>query len=191
MKIVPVFHNLDLLASDLVRSPGLHMSDLYGSLYEALEPDRFKPDSEPNPLMLFLGTAFEQHLERVIARCGHVVTRPGEFVTPEGIAFSPDGIVENGILRVIEYKLTWQSAKDYLNLNTTQFPPKADKWLTQLKAYCYHLETQHGRLYVYFVNGVYRPMLPMLLVWDIEFSRRDLVDNWTMLQNHAKQRKML
>ena len=185
MKIVPVPHNLDLLASDLVRSPGLHMSDLYGSLYEALEPDRFKPDSEPNPLMLFLGTAFEQHLEQVIARCGHVVTRPGEFVTPEGIAFSPDGIVENGLVRVVEYKLTWMSSKDHIT------SPKFNKWFTQMKLYCHHLETAYGRLYACFVNGDYKPLSPALYCYDVEFSARELVDEWRAVMNHAKQRKML
>jgi hypothetical protein len=58
-------------------------------------------------------------------------------------------------------------------------------------AYCRCLETSHARLIGFFVNGTYRPMAPELLAWDIEFSKRELDENWSLLMNHAKHKGML
>ena len=184
MKITPIPHGLDLLASDLVRSSGLHMSQIYGSLYEALEPERFKGD-EPNPLMLALGTAWEQYFERQLDRAKSHIFRPGELISPEGIAYSPDGVIENGHLTMVEYKLTWMSS------NADIADSKFDKYRTQMLSYAYQLETSHARLYVLFVNGNYKPPSPMLKAWNFEFSVRELNDNWTMLMNHARHKGMI
>ena len=184
MKITPIPHGLDLLASDLVRSPGLHISQIYNSLYEALKPGRFT-GGEPNPLMLALGSAWEQYFERQLDRAGNRVFRPGELVSPEGIAYSPDGVIENGQLTLVEYKLTWMSSRADIE------DAKFDKYKTQMMSYCYQLETPYARLYVLFVNGDYKPPSPVLKVWNIEFSPRELQDNWQMLMNHARTRKMI
>ncbi len=67
MIVTPVQHGLDMLASDLVRSPGLHASDIYGGLAKALYPKRYDyGDKPPNPLLLALGTAWEKHFEYLL-----------------------------------------------------------------------------------------------------------------------------
>ena len=69
MKIVPIEHGLTLAApaEGYVRSPGLHMSQLYGSLFEGLEPERFgSKDGGPDPLKLELGLALEEGLEEAL-----------------------------------------------------------------------------------------------------------------------------
>lgn len=185
MKIVPVAHGLNLLASGLVRSPGLHMSTLYNDLYQDLEPERFVRGVEPNPLMLALGLAWERWLEQAIRAAGIVVVRPGELMTPEGIAYSPDGIIENGQMRLLEYKLTWMSSREDIQ------SPKFGKYFTQMKLYCHHLETTLGRLYVLHVNGDYKPPAPILNTYDIEFSRRELANEWQMVQNHGRYKGLL
>ena len=191
MIVTPQNHGIELAkaAPGYVRSPGLHMSTVYNSLYSALEPERYGGTGEPDPLKLELGMAFEERLERgVKAQWGG--SRPGEFTTAEGIIYSPDWIsFEDGRLVVGEFKLTWQSSRAVPREPATTFPPRMSKWLTQIKAYAFHLETCYARLYVLFVNGTYSKedgMNPELLCWDLVFTQRDLEDNWQGLCNHAR-----
>ena len=70
-----------------VRTPGLHMSDLYSSLYKGLNPKRYdKRDAAGNPLPFDalkseIGTAFEEALEPLIRSRLIAAERPGEFAT--------------------------------------------------------------------------------------------------------------
>jgi len=189
MRITPVPHGLDLLASDLVRSPGLHMSHIYNSLFEGLEPNRYKSGGAINPLMMAVGTAWEKHLEFLLAKAGIQVFRPGELVTPGGIAYSPDGLLDNNT-RLAEYKVAWwMSSSDMPRMPASTFPPKLDKYVCQQQSYCHNLEINKSRLYVLFIQG--RGKDPELLVYDIAFTARELQTNWEMLLNHARHRKLL
>ena len=190
MKIVPVPHNLDLLASDLVRSPGLHMSQIYGSLFERLEPKRYTPGGAINSLMAAVGTAWEKHLEYLMGKAGIQVFRPGELVTPAGIVYSPDGLLDNQT-RLAEYKVAWwMSSADMPRTSTTSsFPPKLNKYVCQMQSYAHNLELGAARLYVLFVQG--RGKDPELLVYDIEFTARELKDNWDAMMNHARHQRLL
>jgi hypothetical protein len=190
--IVPVKHGLEGVVGVSVghRSPGLHMSNIYNDLYQDLEPKRFTRGTLPDPLRLEAGLAFEDMLEEGLKRrlCGE---RPPEMVTEEGIFYSPDLIIFNGHTRLGEIKLTWMSSKEVPREAANGFPPKFDKYFTQMKAYCHHLDLGHARLLAFFVNGDYRPPKPELLAWDIEFTPRELRENWQMLLNHARHKRML
>lgn len=130
MIVTPVPHGLDLLKSELVRSPGLHASQIYGELFQALEPERFKGTIDTvNPVLLALGTAWEAHLEKLLLLNGIHAERPEEFVSPEGIAFSPDLIIFNGVTRLGEIKYTSMSARDMPIAICHTLPPKLDKYL--------------------------------------------------------------
>ena len=187
MLITPAPHGLDLLVSDLVRSPGLHMSTIYGKLFQELEPKRYRGEIEQaNPLLLALGTAWERHLEFILGQNGLQVVRPGELQSADGrIAYSPDGIWED---RLIEYKLSSMGSKDLPHEPCTKLPPKFDKYVCQMASYCYHLGTPKARLYF---CSIYRPHDPELVVYDIEFSARELHDNWRMMSNYAKSKGLL
>ena len=80
------------------------------------------------------------------------------------------------------------------NINT--FPPKFDKWLTQIKLYCRCLETPYARLIAGFMCGPWdwkdkeNGFRSELLVWDIEFTRRELDEEWDMVMGFARERKM-
>ena len=188
MKITLIPHGLDLLASDLVRSPGLHMSTIYNSLFKRLEPKRYRGEDSPNPLMTAMGTAWEKHLEFLLTKAGVKVFRPGELMTPNGIAYSPDGIIDDN--RLAEFKVAWwMSSKDMPRKPASSFPPKFDKYVCQLQSYAHNLELSRARLYVLFVQGAGQD--PELLVYDIEFTERELQTNYAMMMNHARHQRLI
>lgn len=188
MKVTIIEEPIDLLKSDLVRSPGLHVSDIYNALYGELDPKRYG-GTISNPMFLALGTAWEKHLEWLLIANGLDITRPEAFLTEDGIGFSPDLLINNGVLRVGEIKLTWKAASDDLT------DIKFSKYLCQMQAYCYHLETPYARLYATHVNGAEKDRFgmpnPQIRTFDIEFTARELLENWQMLLGYAKRKKML
>lgn len=194
MRIVPIDHGLQDLIGKSVgpRSEGLHMSDIYGSLFKELEPKRYDQGG-PLPLLRFeAGLALENILEQGLRQ--RLVERPGEFTTKEGIIFSPDLILFNGTTRVGEMKLSWLSSREAPRLACNGFPPKWDKWVVQMMAYCFNLDTPDARLIGFFINGDYdhkRGLSPELLAWDVQFTPRELKENWDMLLSHARQKRML
>lgn len=195
-------HNLNLAqpASGYHRSPGLHMSDIYGSLAKKLKPKTYdKRDKDGNPIPLDLskmemGLTFEELLEPALAE-SIFGGRPGEFFTghePEckqdsscdcllGIAYSPDHLFFTDTDVILgEFKLTWYSTKN------APFDEKFDVWLWQIKSYLYHLQLLECYLYGFFVNGDYKPPSPQLLSWHLTFKQHELDNNWAMLKSHAR-----
>lgn len=168
------------------RSPGLHMSDIYNDLYKRLEPKRYK-GGPIDPGFVGMGLALEDAIEEALKKRLLGGERPGEFITAEGIAFSPDLIIFNGATRVGEIKLTWMSMREVpMDKPSSGFPPKFEKYFTQMKSYCHHLDTPYARLITMFINGDYKPPKPKLACWDIEFTAQELHENWRMLTNHGK-----
>ncbi len=206
MKVTPVEHGLEDVVGQngpgFERTAGLHMSDIYGSLYKELEPKRFDTGEPMDRNRLELGLSLEIVLEEGLrTRLSEQSGRPGEFVEPEhGIIYSPDLIIFNGKTRLGEIKLTWMSSSQVPREANGSFPPKFDKYFTQMKLYCRCLETPYARLLAFFVNGDYSfrksgnrsvPAAPELLAWDIEFTKRELNEEWQMCMQHAKMRGML
>jgi len=190
MNIVPASHGLDatLGASSGLRSGGVHISDVYNSLYQELEPARYAQAGGPPVIKMAMGLAWEAYVEACLRRAGIDAYRPEEGTTPEGLAFSPDLILidERGIRRVGEIKLTYMSESETLG------EPKFAKWLTQVQAYCHHMGTSSARFYVLFVNGNYRGQRdPVFRAYDMTFTAQELKDNWQLLLNHARHKKML
>lgn len=188
MRVRAIDHGLqDVLGvSDGPRSKGLHASDLYGKLYQQLEPGRFDTGAPMNYTKMAMGLAWELYLESLLVRQGVQADRPGEFKTAEGIAFSPDLLVANGHSRVGEIKLTYMSNRDDITA------PKFAKWLTQVMFYCRNLGIPFARFYVLYVNGNYKEQRdPILQAYDVEFSNRELEDNHQMLINVGKQEGLL
>ena len=206
MIVTPVDHGFEdvLGVSTSPRSPGLHMSEIYGDLYQDMEPTRYVRGAPMDPLRLEAGLIFEQMLEEGLKRRLQASGggRPGEFVESEhGIIYSPDLILFNGETRLGEIKLTWLSNSEMPREVANNLPQKFDKYLTQMKAYCRCLETPYARLMALFVNGGYeflrknkaerKPPAPAFGAWDLTFTKRELDENWSMLINHAKFKGML
>jgi hypothetical protein len=137
---------------------------------------------------LALGTAWEKHLEFLLAINGVVVERPEEFMSPEGIAFSPDLIFFNGVTRLGEIKYTSKSAKGFPTEVTNCLPPKADKWTCQMMLYAYWLGLYDGWLAVLFNH---QPWNPDFRVFNITWTQRELDDNHAMIMSHAREEGML
>lgn len=176
------------------RAAGVHASDLYGSLYRELNPDRYGRPGEPPPLLLETGLIFETMLEEGFIRRlaanggeGEQIERPGEFThrdTWDGydvtVHYNPDLFIFNGQFRVGEIKATWMS---YIPDLTHE---KYAKWLTQIKFYCKMQRTRFARLYAFFICGTYKPpTVPLLKAWDLEFSQDELDMEYAMLMWHG------
>lgn len=218
LRLTEFEHGLTLAApaDGYVRSPGLHMSEIYGSLFKERDPDRYdKKDKHGKPIpfdlaKMEMGLRFEEMLETAL-RKSVFGRRPGEYFTEHaadcalrrvvldhgltcpcgaGVAYSPDYLFKVGDeVELGEFKLTWYSSK-----GAPEIPEKFDKWFVQMKAYCYHLGLTTARLYVFFVNGTYPkggPPSPELRSWRAEFRERELVSNWLMLVRHANKKGML
>jgi hypothetical protein len=187
MKITPVDQPLEIdAAAPAVRSAGLHVSEIYGSLFEALEPDRFT-GGEPHQILVAIGLAWEQWLERTLIAMGECVARPGELVSPEGIIYSPDLHVLNGQERLGEIKSTCLSSREGIT------GPKFDKYHCQAKIYCHWTEIPRMRFYVLFLRADYRKGdgFPEFHVYDVEYTAFELQENYDMLMNHARQKGLL
>jgi len=199
MIITPYDYGLDLLASDLVRSPGLHASTVFGGLFEELDPKRYAYDGPPNPMSLAMGTAWENHLETLLVRSGVQAIRPGEFLSPPvgrrqtRIAYSPDLILFNGIVRCGEIKWTSKSAKGLPEQTDNNLDPKFDKYQCQLMLYIYWLRMEFGCL----VQG----WLSLALMWEswnpqhraftVDYTDRELQENYDMCLNYAEEKGMI
>jgi hypothetical protein len=217
LKVTEFEHGLTLAApaEGYVRSPGLHMSEIYGSLFKERDPEKFdKRDKDGNPLpfdlaKMEMGLRFEEMLE-IALRKTLLGRRPGEYFTEHaadcvhrrrklkeglvcpcggGIAYSPDYLflIDDEVI-LGEFKLTWYSSKGAPEIE------KFDKWIVQIKSYLYHLELRIARLYVFFVNGKYPkggPPTPELRAWKLEFKQRELESNWAMMVRHANKKGML
>lgn len=196
---IPLELDLDAAANVplIIQAPrgvGLHASEIYGSLYQGLEPDRFRPGSKPHTVITAIGLAWEQWLERTLIGMGELVCRPGELVSPEQVLYNPDLFVANGEDRVGEIKSTCMSSK--LGIEG----PKCDKYHCQAKIYCFWSGTRHARFYVLFLRGDYKFMkkgakhdddgFPELHCYDVTYTDRELHDNYLMLMNHAIHKDM-
>lgn len=193
MKIVPDTRVLDLLASDLVRSPGLHASTIFGDLFEDLDPKRYKYDGPPNPVSLAMGTAWENHLEYLLVKNGIDATRPDEFLSPEGIAYSPDLLIFNGVIRCGEIKWSSKSVKGLPTQPANSLESKYDRYLCQLQLYIYWLRIEfncevQGWLALALMHQAWNPQFRP---FNIDFTDRELQDNFDMCINHAKRKGML
>lgn len=207
MVITPIPHGLeDLIGKSGPRTPGLHMSQIYGDLYQDLEPKRFVKGSVPDPLRLEAGLAFESFLEDALRARLINAERPPEFTHQEPgivepILFNPDLIIFNGTTRVGEIKLTWASSRGVPRTVSNGFPPSFSRYFVQILAYCHCLEVNEARLITFFVMGDYqyykdaqgqsKPCGPELLAWNITFTARELRENWQMLMNHAKTKGII
>lgn len=214
MRLREIPHGLALAAptEGYIRSPGLHASDLYGSFYKKHDPKRYDKrdgNGDPTPFDLpkmELGTSFEEVLEPALA-ARLLGERPGEFHSPHesdcphgsapvipgtpcawcgaGTVFTPDYLFDiNDELVLGEFKCSWYSTKN------APVDEKFAKWWTQIKLYLHWLQLRRVRLYVFFVNGDYKPPTPVLRAWEAVFTTQELQDEFNVIARHCRKERI-
>lgn len=217
MRVREFEHGLVLAqnAPDFVRSSGLHMSDIYNSLYKKLDPARYdKRDEDGNPeelnkAKLEAGMGLEMRLEPQL-ETAYGGCRPGELFTQHapmcslyrvpvrnglilchcgaGVAYSPDWIFDKPERILGEMKCSWYSMRDFPHLD------KFDKWVCQVKSYLKHLKMLKAWVIPYWVNGAYPKGAPTPnfdRFYELIFTQREVDDNWQMLLHHAWKEGMI
>lgn len=189
MKITSVPHGVEIIGPSEGRSPGLHVSELYGSFYQDADPKRYRSGGEMPFTKMAMGLAWETYLEKRLLASGINAIRPDEQMVQLAtgpMAFSPDLFLVNGHDSGGEIKLTFMSESDAL------LEPKFLKWHTQMMCYGHLLEINRWRMYALFVNGDYKKQRePVLRAYDIEYSAREMREEWETMVTHAKHKGLL
>ena len=184
MKIQPYNFTIKL-PGGVERSAGLNLSDVVRSIgFEMgyIPPQYQGEDISASPERAALGMAWEDWVFRT--QHPEVSHQPGE-VFGGNIACSADGISWFGNdLKVHECKLTWKSMKRESELQNEWL------WLSQTMGYCLQWGTNLARYHIYWVNGDYQRGQntggPQYKLYDLEFTKRELEDNWLQIHNRAK-----
>lgn len=174
--------------TDANRGAGIHASDIYGDYFNKKRKkknDDFEMTPEQLDLLYTIGLAWEQYLEKRLIQEGVLCARPGELESDEGIKYSPDLLIVNGHDRLGEIKATYMSSRDCIPGNE-----KFEKYLGQIKLYCYWTGIPRCRFYVLYLHGNWKRGPGMKLIdfkaWDIEFTARELKDNYKLMMQHAR-----
>jgi len=204
VKITEVDFDLDLDAAAKVplapqgpRTPGLHASDIYGGLARKLDPKRFTSDG-PNKIVMGIGLAWEQWLERTLIGMGEAVARPPEQCVMLGKTpcyYSPDLLCVNGHVRIGEMKTTSKSSKHGIE------GPKSDIYHAQTMLYCFWEGLEDARFYVLNLRGDYKSKkkgaekgiddLPEFHVYNVSYSARELQENHETHFQFAKREGLI
>jgi hypothetical protein len=192
MQISLIREGIPNLLPQLHRSPGIHLSDIIQRICidrgiytdTSDDPILFNPDThQPTPLTQTrwqLGCALETAItNRYQSEYPNTYVSPGELYL-DNIPGTPDlGCLDDGLID--EIKLSWQSS-----IHT----PDSDKFLPrrmQLMAYLKMIGVRVGRLHVCNVNGDYRgDRAPVYRVWQMEFSERELNENWLLIKSYRR-----
>ena len=171
------------------RAKGVHLSGIIRYVLvqmKLLTP--FEVQEEEMPIRVAMGTAWEAHIVKFIAKLYPAfVWQPGEY-TEDGVTGNPDGlnyinIGGKNVGVVEEFKATWKTRFTH-SLDSSKPNPEykpitsVQLWMWQLAGYCYMLGVRHARLHVFWVNGDYRPPSPDFRTYLIEFTQEELDKFW-------------
>ena len=166
-----------------VRSQSVHLSAIYRDLEAQFAKQRNDLTEEELNHYRSMGFLWEWTIERALAESlqDWACFRPGE-VELDGIVGSPD-LVDFQLEMVVDTKATWRSARKLDALEKYFWP-----WLVQLKGYAKMLKFRKGRLLVFCVNGYYKPPRPCIRCFNLEWTQREIDENWSMITTHARRK---
>jgi len=183
IKLIPTTGIPDLLPMTN-RSPGVHVSTIIHDL--ACNVLKHYKSSPLDMTRAQLGCALEH---AIIHR--YSLHYPGEYIQPGEIQIdntfgTPD--LYHTITNVApEIKLSWMSSKHAPTSLCDS--DKFWKFETQMKAYCHMLGITTSRLQICHIMGDYSydqiKGAPTYRIWEYEFTRDELLQNWSMLRTHA------
>lgn len=216
MKIVKFENDPDLTFSTTGedRSPGLHLSDIIKTMQYEREK-RFNPDTPMDMMLLEQGHTWEEVLSHALQRRwlnahpDYAGYRPGEL-SLDGVAMSPDWIQPKGFHATLKPGAVDLVVEEWKATKTSKNKVLEDHqwyWLVQLKAYMHALSVDlgrpvtRGRFRVWYINGDYSygrsvaaedmHLLRDYVRYDVEFTKRELEDNWRAVIGQAKRKGLL
>jgi len=112
--------------------------------------------------------------------------RPNEIIV-DGIVGSPDGVGDDpwGEVDFVneEYKLTWKSSNNPIESNWY--------YITQFKSYCKMLGTRVTVVRIIYVVGDYKGSGPQYFTYRLEFTQKEIDENWAYIRQFAINEGML
>ncbi len=188
------------------RSAGVHVSSIIRCIAteagilkaewaEELSLVDVRTITDPDAIMrISIGLAIEQYYIPEILRHYGVMDHPRELLY-EGVYMTHDGEDECVIItlkesphanvlirRVHEVKATYKSTRTVGNLENQWM------WLAQMKAYCIAVGTRFAVMHCWFMCGDYTfPIKPRRVVWEIEFTQKELDENWSLLADYKRE----
>jgi hypothetical protein len=197
--ITPAKVTIKLPSPDVPRGVGVHASGIIRNI--AVEMGILKADQaeevnlvdtrvitdEVAIIRMAIGLAWEEWYIKNILYHEGVVKHPGEMKL-DGVHMTPDGesvdtIKGKTALVIHEVKATYKST------NTVGDVTKEWMWLTQIKCYCKGAKTRYGKLHTLFLCGDYKfPIRPIPRAWDIEFTQKEIDDNWSLMTDYRDAR---
>lgn len=214
MKVVKFEADPDLTLSKTGedRSPGLHLSDIIKTMQYEREK-RFNPDSPMDMMMLEQGHTWEELVAHALQRRwigahpDYPGYRPHEIIL-DGVAMSPDWVQPKGFHSTLKPGATDFVVEEWKATKTSQNKVLEDHqwyWLVQLKSYMHALGKQRGapvtrgRFRVWYINGDYSwdakgsdlTLLRGYVRYDVEFTPRELEENWRAIIAQARRHGLL
>lgn len=173
-------------AEGLTRSSGLHLTTIIRDIERIVQPKDEWCTQEELELFGAVGFMWERvfsmaHRESV--ESGDLI-RPGEFEL-DGIVGSPDLIYTPDWV-LMETKACFRSARKFDELEKHFWA-----WLVQVKSYALMIGTNTAEIHAFFVAGNWRPPVPCVKSVRLEFTDRELQENWAAIVGHARRRKWL
>lgn len=175
------------------RSSGLHLTDVIHSLAVTVGMSEDTASAEQLRAYGSVGFMWERVMEHGMAMScvSERYARVGEVVL-DGIAGSPDllDLCDNII---IDTKVTFKSSGQLADLQRNFW-----HWIVQLRGYCYMMTKVSGmewnvaEAWVLPICGNWKPpMIQPPVRKRLEFTQVELVDNWHMIVQHAREKGWL
>jgi hypothetical protein len=106
-----------------------------------------------------------------------------------GIYATPDALRAD-TMRLKEWKFTWKSLRRAGGDGDTEYEHLREgiwRWPVQTMAYCHLLDLTGADQEVFFVNGDYTNRQPLAMRYEMEFTPRDLSENWDGIVSTAER----
>ena len=165
------------------RKEGLHLGTVIKSLMDSTGLGYKGKGFSDMELTAEIGTLWERVFSRDMAAKyigrPHQIQVDGIWMSLDGIGPDPEGEVP---IVVEEYKATWKS--------TNSSPTDNFYYMTQIKSYCKAVETRVAVMRIFYIVGDYKGSGPVYRVARIQFSQKEIDQNWEMILKHKKEKKL-